>query len=319
MRVLVTGVAGFIGSHTAGALLDRGDQVVGVDSFSRYYDRRTKEENVAAVRERGDLDFRELDLADWSLTELLEGVDAVVHLSAQPGVRSSWEHFDSHVIANVQVTQRLLEAAKTASLARFVYASSSSIYGQTRGGRSSEDNVPRPYSPYGVTKLAGEQLSTLYGENWNVSTISLRYFTVYGSRQRPDMLIHRVIVAAQHDRPLPLYGSGDQVRDFTHVSDVVAANLAALDSDAEPGTICNIGGGTSVAVREAIDLVEQITGQEVPLDRRGNAAGDVTELRGDISRARQVLGWQPEVPFRDGLSEQIAWHASRLSDKAKAI
>lgn len=315
MRVLVTGVAGFVGSHTACALLGRGDSVVGVDSFSAFYDRSTKEDNIADLRDDPAFDFLEVDLPDTDLKGLLHEVDAVVHLSAQPGVRASWQAFDTYVQANIQVTQALVEAARSASLRRFVFASSSSVYGRTSGAPSSEEDRLSPFNPYGVTKLAAEQLCSLYAEHWEVPTISLRYFTVYGSRQRPDMLTHRVVSAALQGEPLPLYGSGDQTREFTHVSDIVAANLAALDAEVPPGTICNVGGGTSAKILEVIKGVEGMTDRTIALDRRGDAAGDVPATRADTRRAAEVLGWQPSMTFPDGLSEQIDWHMRRLPER----
>ena len=234
MRALVTGCAGFIGSHLCEALIAAGHDVVGVDCFTDYYARSHKEANLAQLRDEARFSLREVDLAAGELSNLLNGVDVVYHQAAQPGVRASWgSYFDTYVRHNIVATQRLLEAVKGQPLRRFVYASSSSVYGDAEAFPTSEMVIPKPVSPYGVTKLAAEQLVYLYGRNYGVPTVSLRYFTVYGPRQRPDMAFRRFIEWALADQPIHVYGDGEQTRDFTFVGDVVAARLTRP----LPGTI----------------------------------------------------------------------------------
>lgn len=319
MRALVTGVAGFIGSTLAEALVDRGDTVVGVDCFTRYYELAQKRANLGE-RLLGDGRFTlvEADLRTADLAPLLEGVDVVFHQAAQPGVRLSWsDGFPDYVSHNVLATQRLLEAAKAAGpgIRRVVYASSSSVYGNAAAYPTRETDVPAPHSPYGVTKLAGEHLCSLYAANWGVPTVSLRYFTVYGPRQRPDMATHRLVEAALTGEPFPLYGDGSHVRDFTFVGDVVAANLAAAEApNAAPGTVVNVAGGGSIAMRDLIAIVEDEAGAPVHLDRRPEQPGDVRRTGGSVDAAREVLGWEPTVDVREGVRRQVAWHRARRGD-----
>jgi nucleoside-diphosphate-sugar epimerase len=307
-RALVTGGAGFIGSHLAEALLARGDEVVVVDSLTDYYDPDVKRANLSEMA--GTADVREVDLRDADLAPLLEGVDVVYHLAGQPGVRLSWdEGFPAYATHNVLATQRLLEACRRTSIERFVYASSSSVYGDAERYPTDETDLPLPRSPYGVTKLAGEHLCRLYGETHRTPTTSLRYFTVYGPRQRPDMAFHRLCRAALDGSPFPLYGDGSQVRDATYVSDVVAANLAAgAATDLAPGTVVNVSGGSSVSLMEVIRTVEDIAGEPITLDRSPAQAGDVFRTGGATHRARALLGWEPEVDLRAGLEHQLTWH-----------
>ncbi len=311
MHALVTGAAGFIGSHLVEALLDRGDTVIGVDCFTDYYATDTKRRNLAVAERSAGFELVDADLLDLDLTDVLDGVDLVFHHAAQPGVRLSWaDGFSTYVRHNVEATQRLLEAARSVEVQRCVYASSSSIYGNADRYPCVETDLPRPFSPYGVTKLAAEQLCVAYAENYGLSTTSLRYFTVYGPRQRPDMAFHRLIQASLSETPFPLYGDGSQERDFTYVADVVAANLAAADADTRPGSVFNVAGGGSAKLREVIELVEQLTGRPVPIDRRGDQAGDVARTGGDIGRAEAHLGWTPVVETSVGLAAQVAWHRS---------
>src|SRR3954451_8371562 len=261
MVVLVTGAAGFIGSHLTEALLAQGESVRAVDALTSYYDVATKLRNLAAAQHHPGLDFVHADLCEDDLDALLDGVDVVYHLAGQPGVRRSWSAgFPAYVRANVLATQRLLEAVRRHPVRRFVYSSSSSVYGNAAAYPTSETDVPQPHSPYGVTKLAGEHLCGLYAANWGLPTVSLRYFTVYGPRQRPDMGIYRFIDAALTGCDVPLYGDGSQVRDFTFVADAVRANVLAAQSAAAPGTVCNIAGGSSVTVDEVLALVAEHSG-----------------------------------------------------------
>jgi UDP-glucuronate 4-epimerase len=313
VRVAVTGVAGFVGSHLAEALIARGDTVVGIDCFTPYYDPGTKETNIAALRGRKEFELVAVDLRTADLTALLDGVDAVFHQAGQAGVRLSWsDGFVDYVGHNVLATQRLLESVHAARpSARFVYASSSSVYGNQPRYPTTEADLPRPYSPYGVTKLAGEHLCGLYAENWGVHTVALRYFTVFGPRQRPDMSLHRLCEAALGGEAFPRYGDGEQVREFTYVADIVRANLAAVAADVPPGTFCNIAGGGEITLNRLIDLVGELAGTAVKVEEEDAKAGDARRNGGAIDRARELLGWVPEVSLRDGIAAQLAWHASR--------
>jgi nucleoside-diphosphate-sugar epimerase len=313
VRALVTGVAGFVGSHLAEALLAQGDAVLGVDCFTPYYDVDLKHGNLVVVRAHDHFEFVEADLRSAALEPLLEGVDVVFHQAAQAGVRLSWsDGFGDYVAHNVLATQRLLDAIVTSdSLARVVYASSSSVYGNQSVYPVTEAALPKPFSPYGVTKLAGEHLCGLYAENWGVTTVSLRYFTVFGPRQRPDMSIHRLCDAAISGTAFPRYGDGSQIREFTFVADVVRANLLAADADLAPGSFLNIAGGGEITLNDLIELVGELSGVPVKIEAEPRQAGDAFRNGGAIDRARTLLGWEPEVSLRDGVAAQLAWHRSR--------
>jgi nucleoside-diphosphate-sugar epimerase len=307
MRVLITGVAGFVGSNTAEAALRRGWQVRGIDALTDYYDPALKRRNLEAVAQTGSIDLVVDDLLTTDLAALLDGVDAVIHLAAQPGVRDSWGQFGTYVAANVLATQRLLEALRQHPVARLVYASSSSAYGDAPAYPVFETDLPRPRSPYGVTKLAAEQLCVAYAANFGISSVSLRYFTVYGPRQRPDMATNRLIAAARFGTPFPMFGDGSQIRDFTFVDDVVAANLDAVEADVAAGSVFNVAGGDSCTLAELIDLVGREVGSPVPLDRRPAQPGDVFRTGGDITAAIEGLGWRPTVSVAEGVKAQVAW------------
>jgi nucleoside-diphosphate-sugar epimerase len=310
VRALVTGAAGFVGSHLAEALLARGDTVLGVDCFTPYYDRATKEHNVATARSHSRFELVDADLRTCDVEALLSDVDTVYHQAAQAGVRLSWsDGFADYVGHNVLATQRLLEAVQRARPgARVVYASSSSVYGNQERYPTVETDLPKPFSPYGVTKLAAEHLCGLYTENWGVHTVSLRYFTVFGPRQRPDMSIHRLCRAAVEGSTFPRYGDGTQIREFTYVSDIVAGNLAAADGDVAPGTYVNLAGGAEITLNDLIALVGEVAGSPVAVDPGPKMAGDSFRNGGVIDRARELLGWAPQVSLRDGIAAQIAWH-----------
>lgn len=306
-RVLVTGVAGFIGSHLAERLVEGGRAVLGVDCFTDYYPRDRKEANLARVMRAPGFEFVEADLAVADIGGLLEGVSGVCHLAAQAGVRASWgSEFDSYVESNVRATQRLLEAAKDADLSRFVYASSSSVYGETEDLPMREDGRVRPISPYGVTKLAAEHLALLYHRSYGVPVVSLRYFTVYGPRQRPDMAFHRFIRAAASGEPVTIFGDGEQTRDFTFVDDIVTATARALD-DGPSGEILNVGGGSRVTLNEALAVIEAELGAPIERRHEPRARGDVSDTLADNTRARDRLGFRPEVGLADGLGRQCEW------------
>ncbi|MGY2083164.1 NAD-dependent epimerase/dehydratase family protein [Blastococcus sp. SYSU DS0539] len=305
MTVLITGVAGFVGSALARRLLAAGEHVIGVDCLTDYYDPGLKKENLASVPADG-FTFVGEDLNTVDLDRLLDGVSTVFHEAGQPGVRKSWgEDFGTYVDANVSATQRLLEAARRApALQRLVYASSSSVYGNALTYPTTEDDLPRPHSPYGVTKLAAEHLCTLYADNFGVPTVSLRYFTVYGPGQRPDMAFHRFIRAALADRPIEVYGTGEQIRDFTFVDDVVAANLLVAGGDVRPGSVFNVSGGTSISVNEVLDVLGGIAGRPLVVDRKDPVAGDVRQTGGSADRLRDAVGWEPTVDIAAGLRAQ---------------
>ncbi len=310
-RALVTGAAGFVGSHLCEALAARGDDVLGVDGFTPYYDRAIKDANAAVVRAAG-VELVEADLRDVDIRALLDRVDVVYHQAGQPGVRLSWsEGFGEYVEHNVLVTQRLLEAVRDSGVARFVSASSSSVYGNQARYPTHESDLPAPFSPYGVTKLAAEHLCSLYATNWRVPTVSLRYFTVYGPRQRPDMAIHRLCEAVLGRATFLRYGDGSAVREFTYVDDIVAGNLAAAEADVAPGVYLNLAGGAEIRVDELIALVEEISGGRVPIEPLEPMPGDSHRNGGAIDRARALLGWEPRVALRAGIAAQLAWHQAQ--------
>ncbi|HMK12339.1 MAG TPA: NAD-dependent epimerase/dehydratase family protein [Acidimicrobiales bacterium] len=310
MVALVTGAAGFIGSHLTEALASRAQDLRAVDCFTPYYDPAIKRRTAAALADRGIV-IEATDLRRADLDALLRGVDLVFHCAAQPGVRASWDAgFEAYVEQNVLVTQRLLEACRRASVARFVYSSSSSIYGNATSYPTVESQMPAPVSPYGVSKLAGEHLCSVYAANFGVPTVSLRYFTVYGPRQRPDMAMWRLIDATRSGVPFPMFGDGSQVRDFTFVGDVVRANIAAADAQIAAGEVINIAGGGSTTLREVIEIVGRAVGTDVPVEAFPPQAGDVERTGGSIEKAKALLGWEPQVAVSEGIARQVEWQVS---------
>lgn len=308
MRALVTGCAGFIGSHLVESLLADGWSVVGVDSFLDNYDASEKRLNLQAASEWEEFELNEADLADSALHGFVEGCDVIFHLAAEPGVRDSWgQRFESYVRNNVLATQRLLEAAKQEPVARFVYGSSSSIYGQAEQFPTLESTLPRPFSPYGVTKLAAEHLCQLYHGNYGVSAVILRFFSVYGPRQRPDMAFNRFCRAVFDEQPIGVFGAGDQIRDFTYVADVVSATRSAAESSAAAGEIYNVGGGSQVELMHAIRLLEKFVGRTIAVEHHDAQPGDIKATGADISRARTDLDYEPSVRFEDGLRAEFEW------------
>ncbi len=305
MRCLVTGVAGFIGSTLAERLVSDGHEVVGVDCFTDYYARSVKEANLESLRSSSRFELREQDLSVADLDGLLGGVEVVFHQAAQAGVRASWgSTFESYTRHNILATQRLLEAVKGSDVRRLVYASSSSVYGDTLDLPMRETSRPRPFSPYGVSKLAAEHLCELYRHNFGVSTVSLRYFTVYGPRQRPDMGFHKFIACMLRGAPLPVFGDGGQTRDFTFIDDIVEANLLALGESA--AGVYNIGGGSRVTLNEVLQTLAEIVGVPLSIDHVGAQAGDVRHTEADTTRAQTELGYAPRVGLREGLTRQVA-------------
>ncbi len=309
-KVLVTGAAGFIGSNLSRRLLERGSEVRGVDSFTDYYPRSRKESNLEPLRGRGGFEFVEADLATCQLEGLLEGVGGICHLAAQAGVRASWgESFGVYLDCNIRSTQRLLEAVKERDIERFVYASSSSVYGETDELPMREDGRTRPVSPYGVTKLAAENLAVLYHRNYAVPTVSLRYFTVYGPGQRPDMAFYRFIRAGLRREPITIYGDGSQTRDFTFIDDIVEGTIRALDGG-PAGEVLNMGGGSRVTLNEAISEIERALGHGVERRHVDTARGDVTDTLADTRRIENELGFRPSTRLSLGIARQCEWMAS---------
>jgi len=303
MRYVVTGAAGFIGSHLAETLTTQGHDVVGVDAFTDYYDVALKEENA-----RG-LDVRRVDLAEEDLD--LDGVDGVFHLAGQPGVRSFGDIFDVYVRQNLVASRRVFERAARGGV-RTVFASSSSVYGDAERYPTSEDTQRRPISPYGITKLACEQLAYAYGEGFALDVVTLRYFTVYGPRQRPDMALARIVDALAHGASFELYGDGSQSRSFTYVADAVEATIRAMDS-APAGAVYNVGGGVEARMREAIEALEKIAGRSLDLVDRPAAKGDVRRTAADTTRIDRDLDWRATTSLEDGLNAQWEWAATRVA------
>ncbi|MHA0286118.1 NAD-dependent epimerase/dehydratase family protein [Mycobacterium sp. C3-094] len=311
MKVLVTGVAGFIGSNVARRLLDEGHEVVGIDSLTDYYEPAMKRSNLTRLTSER-FEFIEQDIVSADLDALLQGVAVVIHQAGQPGVRSSWgAEFDIYVSANVLATQKLLEASTRADTRiRFVYASSSSVYGNAEVYPTVEATRPAPLSPYGVTKLAGEHLVNLYAANFGLSTVSLRYFTVYGPRQRTDMAFTRFARAAVRNEPITIFGTGTQIRDFTYVDDVVDANMLVAFKPVVPGAVFNVAGGGSTTVNEVIAILEELHGYPLTVTRQAGVKGDVYRTGGSTDAINRAVGWQPVTPLREGLAKQYEWAAS---------
>jgi nucleoside-diphosphate-sugar epimerase len=307
ITALVTGCAGFIGSHLCEALLAKGWGVIGIDCYTDNYSQRIKEKNICRIMQDQNFCFYEADLVKAELTPFLDGVDYIFHQAGQPGVRDSWgQKFDSYIDNNILATQRLLEAAKNFEIKKIVNASSSSVYGNARNRPMSETDVPKPFSPYGVTKLAAENLCSLYHQNYGLPVISLRYFTVFGPRQRPDMAISRFIDSMIKGTAITVYGSGTQRRDFTYIDDVITANILAAEIP-DSGMVINIGCGRSIELINIIGMLENILGSKALLDFSSDKKGDVSDTLADIRKAYQVLGYRPKYAFEEGLRRQVEY------------
>ena len=302
MKALVTGCAGFIGSHLVDKLLEQGYKVVGMDCFTDYYSRETKEANVSTALKNNNFKLINENIMN---TDNFPEVDYVFHLAAQAGVRASWgKSFEIYTRNNIEATQKLLEFYKGRKIKKFVYASSSSVYGDAELPMR-ENSLLKPVSPYGVTKLAGENLCYLYWKNYNVPTVSLRYFTVYGPRQRPDMAIHKFVKAILNEEEIAVFGDGTQTRDFTFIDDVVEANVLAGSSEIK-GEVFNVGGGSRVSVNELIKRLEETTVKKARINYIGEQKGDVRDTLADTGKI-SGMGWKPKVKIEEGLREFVKW------------
>ena len=307
MNALVTGGAGFIGSHLSERLLAEGATVTAVDCFTDYYAREIKERNLTDLQGQPRYRFVETDLNASDVGSLLDGITHVFHLAAQAGVRKSWgRDFQTYTSLNIDATQRLLEACVGRSIERVVYASSSSVYGDDVAMPMREDAMVQPVSPYGVTKLAAEHLCHLYHVNHAVPTVSLRYFTVYGPRQRPDMGFHRFFSAVLENRPVLQFGDGLQTRDFTFIADIVTATATAAVRGV-PGGVYNIGGGSRVSLRDVFEMVARVSDRPLKVEQQPVQKGDMRDTYADTSRARADLGFQPSVDLETGLRAMFTW------------
>jgi nucleoside-diphosphate-sugar epimerase len=306
-RVVVTGAAGFIGSHLCERLLALGHKVVGIDSFTDYYDRARKEQNLADSKANPDFTFEEIDLVDADLHKVLGGTKVVYHLAGQPGVRPSWgSQFDRYLRDNIIATQRLLEALKQAPVDRLVFAGTSSVYGDAEMFPTKESALPRPVSPYGVTKLAAEHLTLLYHKNFGLPAVSVRYFTVFGPRQRPDMAFARFMEALIDREPIEVFGDGEQTREFTYVSDAVEGTIKAARAEVT-GQVFNLGGGSRSTINGVLAILEDISGLRVQKQMLPAAPGDPRHTGASINLARERLAWEPRISLREGLTKQWEW------------
>jgi UDP-glucuronate 4-epimerase len=303
VRYLVTGAAGFIGSRLLRTLLERGHDATGIDAFTDYYDLALKEENAR------DLPVARADLVEDALE--LAGLDGVFHLAGQPGVASFGDVFPVYVRENVLASQRLFETAASAGV-RTVFASSSSIYGDAAAYPTPEDTIPRPMSPYGVTKLACEHLARTYGSEFGLEVVTVRYFTIYGPRQRPDMAFTKMVSCLAEGRPFELFGDGTQSRSFTYVDDAVEATIVAMERGS-PGSTYNVGGGAEVSMLDAIEALGRIAGRRLEVVRAARREGDAPRTAADTSRIQAELGWKPVTPFEEGLAAQWRWAADRVA------
>ncbi len=314
MRYLITGVAGFIGSHLAESLLDAGHEVVGMDSFVPYYPRPIKERNESALHGRTGYTFHEADLRDADLAPLLDGVDVVYHIAAMAGLLKSWTEFDIYVSCNINATHRLLEASRDASVSQFIHASTSSVYGKYVIGP--EDSLPQPVSPYGITKLAAEHLVNTFNHQFGLPTTILRFFSVYGPRQRPDMGYQIFVDKILRGETITIFGDGKQSRANTYVKDIVQGAVKATEKF-QSGGVYNLGGVEEVNVIDVIRLIEELADEEARIEFGPSRPGEQSRAVADITRAREHLGYEPSTTLRDGLSAQIKWHRAWLESQGE--
>ena len=307
MKMIVTGAAGFIGSHLCEALIEQGHEVTGIDCFLDYYPRRIKESNLETLRSSGRFQFLEQSLLDIRWPEVLDGTGAVFHLAAQAGVRASWgRSFVVYTKNNIEATQLMLEASKNSGLQKFVYASTSSVYGDIADIPMREDSLLKPVSPYGVTKLAAENLCYLYWKNFGVPCVSLRYFTVYGPRQRPDMAFYRFLLALLQDRTITIFEDGNQTRDFTYVQDIVQGTIQAYQKGAA-GESYNLGGGHRISVNDVLKMLGEVTGMAPRLVYSEKQKGDMRHTFASTEAAARDFGYSPRTSLRDGLTAEYNW------------
>lgn len=311
-KVVVTGAAGFIGSHLCERLLGEGLEVVAIDSFTDYYSPERKRMNLSHCLGNERFTLIEEDLNSADLPALLRGTGCVFHLAAQAGVRRSWgAEFDHYTEANILATQKVLEALRAVGGVRLVHSSSSSVYGETHDLPMLEDSTLKPVSPYGATKLSAEHLCELYRINFGIEYAALRYFTVYGPRQRPDMAFSRFITSALEDGPIEIYGDGKQTRDFTYVADAVEANMLAFRYEGA-GRIFNIGGGSRISILDVLDILGRLVGGRLEVRFLDRAKGDVTDTWADTTRARSELGYRPTISIEEGLGREVTWYRELL-------
>ena len=314
MRCLVSGAAGFIGSHLAERLVRDGHEVISIDCFLDYYPREVKEENLAGLKKSPNFHFLEANLLELDLPALVQKTDFIFHLAAQAGVRASWgESFSIYTENNIRATQRLLESCKGQKISKFILASSSSVYGDAEEMPTSENSAPKPVSPYGLSKLACEHLCYLYWKNYKIPYLALRYFTVYGPRQRPDMAFHKFLRSALHGKEIEIYGDGNQTRDFTYISDIINATVKSISTDAVAESV-NLGGGSPATIWQVLNIIEEITGKRVRLRHIEEQKGDVRHTCADITKAQRILGYAPQVRLGDGLRKQFLWQKGGMLD-----
>jgi nucleoside-diphosphate-sugar epimerase len=307
MKCIVTGAAGFIGAHLSEKLLSLNHSVTGIDCFTDYYPRALKDANIVGLLKHENFRFLEANLQDLDLASMMNGTEVIFHLAAQAGVRSSWGvDFRAYAEHNITATQKILESVKSSQIKKFIFASSSSVYGDIDDVPMKETSQPKPISPYGVTKLTAEHLCKVYHNNFGVPIVALRFFTVYGPRQRPDMAINRFIRSILNDREITIYGSGEQRRDFTYVSDIVDANILAMNSELS-GEIFNIGSGSNINIKQTIATLEKLIGKKALVRQVESQKGDMKMTVADISKAQSKLGYNPSMPFKDGLVKEIDW------------
>ncbi len=308
-RCIVTGAAGFIGSHLSEALVARGHEVIGVDAFIPYYPRTYKEQNLQGLLTQKAFQFHELDLRTSNLRDVVQGADVIFHLAAMAGLMKSWSDFQSYSSCNAEATQRLLDAARDEAIPHFIYVSTSSVYGKQATGP--EDSTLAPFSPYGITKLAGEQLCRAYEANFGVPITILRYFSVYGPRQRPDMAYHILIRSLLNGEPFTMFGDGEQTRSNTFCTDSIQATLLAFEKrDQALGEVFNVGGGEIISLNQVREMLEDLIGRKLEIDRQPARPGDQKHTAANTEKIRRVLGYNPDTKVYDGLKAQIEWQKS---------